>query len=431
MSAHTHHGLGTLHSTSKEVTIIGGGFSGLVTGCILSRRGYRITLHEASSRVGGLIQTEQTPWGISEWAAHSVLATQSVESFMDSLNFQFMDVHPRAKKKYIYRRKRIRQNPLTFAETAETLLRAALAKSPTDQRQGVQSLSEWGARHLGVPATQALLVPMINGVFAASPSEIALEAAFPSWTVPPGRSLLGTLWRSRKDRKRDAGTIMTPLNGMGEWISAMEAELKRDQTVLLGSKWSASQLAAENKGKSNLIIATEAPQAADLLDQVDPHLAKGLRSVRYTPLMTATVFLKLPKSFPSGQGILFAPGEHIPCLGILLNSKSFENRTLEPEYSSLTFFFGGSQEPEALNLRDEQVCDRILEVFRKAFHFEASLLGVSIHRHPRAIPVYDESLPKLWQTAATGWCSQPGRLLLGNYTGQVSLRGMVQRSLAL
>ncbi|HEV2765761.1 MAG TPA: hypothetical protein VGV38_22440 [Pyrinomonadaceae bacterium] len=34
----------------------------------------------------------------------------------------------------------------------------------------------------------------------------------------------------------------------------------------------------------------------------------------------------------------------------------------------------------------------------------------------------------LWQLARETWCATPGRLLFGNYTGQVSLRGMIEKA---
>jgi hypothetical protein len=58
-------------------------------------------------------------------------------------------------------------------------------------------------------------------------------------------------------------------------------------------------------------------------------------------------------------------------------------------------------------------------------------LATVIHRWPFALPQYGIDLPKVWQSARTGWCAQQGHLLFGNYTGQISLRGMIESALAL
>jgi protoporphyrinogen oxidase len=68
----------------------------------------------------------------------------------------------------------------------------------------------------------------------------------------------------------------------------------------------------------------------------------------------------------------------------------------------------------------------------------AGLLGIQgeplqlvVNRWPRAIPQYSINLPAVWQTAQAGWCAAPGRVLFGNYTGQVSLRGMIEQAVAM
>lgn len=62
-----------------------------------------------------------------------------------------------------------------------------------------------------------------------------------------------------------------------------------------------------------------------------------------------------------------------------------------------------------------------------------ALLGVRgrpaqlvINRRGRAIPQYSVALPAVWRLARETWCAEPGRLLCGNYTGQVGLRGMIE-----
>jgi hypothetical protein len=50
-----------------------------------------------------------------------------------------------------------------------------------------------------------------------------------------------------------------------------------------------------------------------------------------------------------------------------------------------------------------------------------------VRRWERAIPLYGDELRAARDAATAGWCSQPGRLLFGNYTGEVSIRGMIER----
>ena len=53
-------------------------------------------------------------------------------------------------------------------------------------------------------------------------------------------------------------------------------------------------------------------------------------------------------------------------------------------------------------------------------------LRLVVTRWRRAIPQYSTRLPRVWQRAREMWCAALGRVLFGNYTGQVSLRGMIE-----
>jgi hypothetical protein len=47
------------------------------------------------------------------------------------------------------------------------------------------------------------------------------------------------------------------------------------------------------------------------------------------------------------------------------------------------------------------------------------------------LPQYSDSVRKVWACARESWCATPGRILFGNYTGQISLRGMIESAAAL
>jgi protoporphyrinogen oxidase len=91
---------------------------------------------------------------------------------------------------------------------------------------------------------------------------------------------------------------------------------------------------------------------------------------------------------------------------------------------------GGSASPQWLTASDEEI--------QQAIKLELSeMLGIRepvatiIHRWPSALPQYSVCLPEVWEAARETWCAQPGRLLFGNYTGQISLRGMIESAFTL
>jgi len=91
---------------------------------------------------------------------------------------------------------------------------------------------------------------------------------------------------------------------------------------------------------------------------------------------------------------------------------------------------GGTSQREWLDASDDEIRQAIkLELFQVLGIREP--LAVKIHRWPQALPQYSAGLPTVWEEARTTWCATQGRILFGNYTGQISLRGMIESAARL
>jgi oxygen-dependent protoporphyrinogen oxidase len=184
-----------------------------------------------------------------------------------------------------------------------------------------------------------------------------------------------------------------------------------------------------------LILAVPADEAARLLKE-ESHLLKeqssqlsqALAQVSYSPLVSATIFAKKSQfpAVPQGLGVLMPKVEARNCLGILFNSSAFPHRVENLELVSFTMMLGGSQNPELLEKSDAELRSLIIGELRHVLAMEGEPVEIRIHRWPRAVPKYNAHLLQTWKLAQRTWCAQPGRVLFGNYTGQVSLRGMVE-----
>src|SRR5207302_4994344 len=64
----------------KPITVVGAGFSGLVTAYLLSKAGRAVRVVEKRSRAGGLISTIKTEHGLIETAANGILNSARVEA---------------------------------------------------------------------------------------------------------------------------------------------------------------------------------------------------------------------------------------------------------------------------------------------------------------------------------------------------------------
>ena len=426
--------LGTLDGTRREVTIVGAGIAGMLAAYALDKKGYEVTLLEEKARAGGLIQTVRTPHGIAERAAHSLLATPEVLEFCEELGVELAEIKPDSRARFVVRGGRLRKFPLTPFEALGAVRRLAFARG--GGQAGTLDLDAWGRRHLGDAAVEYLLAPFVSGIYGVRPSELGVEAAFPELSVAPGKTLLGTLiGRKRRAPEKGGGVkrpkqrkrMVAPLRGMGDVTSRLERRLEER----LGARFRRGVRVEEIPSGPNVIISTPAYAAAGLLEQEAPELSRLLREVRYTPIVTATAFVPLDALTKPvrGVGALSPAREGRKGLGVLFNSSSFEGRVHEEgRCASFTVLLGGTTQPRWVAAPDEEIAAAVRAELAELLGIGGEPLEMVVTRWPRAIPQYSTGLPELWRVARETWCAAPGRMLFGNYTGQVSLRGMIEES---
>jgi len=423
--------------TNPEVTIVGAGIAGLLAAYYLDKAGWTVHLIEAQSRPGGMLETTKTPLGISEAAAHSIPASPTVQKLFDELGVKLLPLNRDSKARYILKNGKLRKFPLTIFQAFSAFFNAYFRLAPAKDPEEL-SLADWTEHFLGKPALQYLMTPFTRGIFGAEPSEINVSAAFPMLCIPRGHSFLSYLLakKIRRNPPRAVqrnrvvvprGKISAPEGGMGAWIYALSSHLDKK----LGSRFQrgrAIESLKEFENTKNLILAVPAGEAVRLLKSESPDLSQALKQVSYSPLITATIFAPTNafSKGPRGLGVLMPASEPRKCLGVLFNSSSFQNRARDSETLSLTMMLGGSQHPELLKKSDDELKDIISKELHEIFEMQGKASEIHLKRWDHAVPKYNRELLGIWEFAEKTWCSKPGRILFGNYTGQVSLRGMVE-----
>jgi oxygen-dependent protoporphyrinogen oxidase len=396
--------IGKLNPNDKRVTIVGAGISGLLIGYALKRKGYQVTIHEKTNRCGGLIETKHTPYGIVETAAHSILVNQSVKSLLDELGVEVIGVNPDSKARYIYRKGKMRRMPLTILEIIKTLIRF-FSKPKLTKSLSELTLAEWGNAYLGNAATEYLLAPFTTGVFACHPKELNTKLSFPKLLPSsPQVSLFQHLRSLKKTSKSDRGQMMVFKSGTEELIQKLEAKLK--DNIIFNSS-----IHDLNKIEGNLILSVPA---------VD---------IQYSPLITATVFMPLSafaKKAPKGVGVLIPRGEGLRILGVLFNSSAFDGRTALANHASLTVMIGGTSDPDAIHLSESEIIQIIESDLSTLFNTIQPPAQITITKWPKAIPVYSSHLSDYITHLDKEFCKPPGKLIFTNFSGQVSIRGMIE-----
>jgi oxygen-dependent protoporphyrinogen oxidase len=418
--------IGRLNIAHKQATVVGAGIAGMAAAYMLDKKGFEVTLLEASERAGGLIRTRQTEFGIAESAAHSLIVTDAVRELCLDLDVALVEPRKESKAKFILRDGKLRRFPLTMKESLSTLLHTSFARAVNAN----EDLEVWARRHLGKPALDYLLTPFVRGIYGVQPAELGVASAFPFLNLQPGKTLLGTvLNKRRKSGKKATKKRAAPKFGMGDLVGRLERRLEQR----LGARFRKGQRVSGIPDAPNVILATPAYTAATILDSDWPALANKLRAVRYTPLVSVTVFVdRNALSRPlHGVGVLMPAREETKSLGILFNSSSFECRVSdESRFASFTVMMGGTSNSQLLSASDDEIRQAIKLEFWALLGIREPLATV-IHRWPAALPQYSVELPELWQCASESWCAQPGRILTGNYTGDISLRGMIDKAAAL
>ena len=400
--------IGQLHPTAKTATIIGAGFSGLLIAYRLLQKGYALTIHEKSNRLGGLIETLDTPLGKVEKAAHSIRSAPAILQLCHDLNVEITEA--KTKKKYILRDGKMQPMPLRATEFLSMFYKAFFAKA---DKPG--TLADFARTHFGQAALDNLFTPLAHGIYAAEPEELDQRLIFPKLTVPEGKSFLPLMLKNRKAKEKSF--VFAPRNGMNALVASLGRAVADHPKARLILNSEISTLPDDD----NIIIATEAGTAGHILQMPE------LQNLRYAPMITATVFLRKDALLLlNGIGTLYARREHPDILGILFNSVTFDNRVTSNHLVSLSVMLGGTVNPEVLNKSDADLRSIIEAELMRVLGLNGDIEDMIVTRWLKAIPVYSPELTIILDHLKHGWCATPGRILAGNYTGEVSIRGMTE-----
>lgn len=384
--------------------MVGGGFSGLVTAYYLSRQGIAVDLHEASPKLGGLLQSERTNCGLVESAANGLILNDDLIELLADLNLEYVRPLKTAKRRFIFRSGRLRRWPLTVAESVELIVKIIprfLFKKYTLKPTEQETVWMWGLRNFTLAATNYILSPGLQGIYAGNAHKMSASL------------ILGQLFKRKIEKYK--GTVSFK-NGMEELVEALERKLRQQGVQIhLNSFYRLEALEVPH------VICVSASVVAQVVEKLSPDLALSLSHIEVLPVLSATIFFERPKKQICGFGVVFPDDQGFRVLGILSNTNIFENRG--PQYSE-TWIFGGTRSPEILTKSSEEILSLIQEERKKILGVEDTFLDYRINPRPKALPHYTLEHKKILEELKL-----PKYLYLnGNYMGVIGLSKILSRS---
>ena len=368
-----------------SVLVIGGGISGLSAAFELSQRGVPFTLLEASSRLGGLIQTEHVDGFTIEAGPDSVLVQKPAALQLAGelgLTPRLISTSP-PRTAFVLKDGRLYRIPspsvLGIPVTWKALLEYDLLSWPARARLALdrvvprgrkedESVGSFFARRFGASTVSLIAEPLLGGIHAGNIDALSIHSLFPRFVDAEKRrgSVLRGFARTHQPSTGE-GMFRSLSSGMSELVSAIEARLPSG-SVRLGAP--ASSLAKTEGGwrvraggadlrADRVVLAAPAHAAAALLSSVDAEAARLCSEVRY--VSTASVALAWPRASVAhplaGSGFVVARRHNaVRITACTWVSSKWAGRAPAGAVL-LRAFVGGAHDPAAVDVPDESLIE--------------------------------------------------------------------------
>jgi oxygen-dependent protoporphyrinogen oxidase len=449
-----------------RVAIVGGGLAGLAAAFRLTElaretnRPLDVTLFEASTRLGGAIETVREGGYLIERGADSFLtAKPAAVRLCERLGLagELIPTDERYRGALVLRNGKPLPVPEGFnlmtpakvwpvitspiLSPAGKLRLLAEAFVPPRRSEEDESLASFVRRRFGREAFERLVQPLVSGIYTADPEKLSLAATLPRFPEMERRhgSLIRAARRNRRamaDGESNAsgaryGLFVGLREGMEQLFAALRDRVREHATVVTGSLvaavrrnqtgWhvEAAGLPAGGMPPSapfdSVILALPARQSASLLSAFAPDLAVMLARIPYASSAIVLTGHRLDDvTHPlDAFGLVVPTIEKRDVLAISFASRKFPGRAPEG-HILLRTFVGGATRPEMLDQSDEE----LVATTRREL---ASFLGARgepdltlVARHENAMPQYHVGHLDLVRQIESAAARHPGLALTGS-----------------
>ncbi|MGW0870404.1 protoporphyrinogen oxidase [Streptomyces sp. NPDC002740] len=409
--------------TGQHVVVIGAGIAGLAAAHRLLRRGARVTVLEASERVGGKLLPGEIAGVRVDLGAESMLARRpEAVALAREVGLSDRLRPPATATASIWTRGALRPMPKghvmgvpgTAAALAGLLSDEGLARIERDAdlpRTEVGddvAVGEYVAARLGREVVDRLIEPLLGGVYAGDAYRISMRSAVPQlYEAARTHTSLTEAVREIQAKavadRRDGPVFMGVEGGVGslplavaESVAARGGEIHTRVPVTAlrrapGGGWRVT--AGERVLHADaVVVAVPAPAAAALLAAESPGAAAALDTVEYASMALVTLAYRRADTadvLPDGSGFLVPPVD-----GRTIKASTFASRKWgwiadeDPDTVVLRTSVGRYGETEILGREDADLVDVSRHDLRAATGLDATPLETRVTRWTDGLPQY-------------------------------------------
>ncbi|GLX47731.1 protoporphyrinogen oxidase [Streptomyces hygroscopicus subsp. hygroscopicus] len=407
--------------TSSHVVVIGAGIAGLAAAHRLLERGARVTVLEASERVGGKLLPGEIAGVRVDLGAESMLARRpEAVNLAREVGLAGRLQPPAVASAAIWTRGALRPMPKghvmgvpgTAAALAGVLSDDGLARIEQDAvlpRTEVGddvAVGEYVAARLGREVVDRLVEPLLGGVYAGDAYRISMRSAVPQ-LFQAARAHASLTEGVREIQARAAaaqqtGPVFMGVEGGVGTLPLAVAESVRSRGGEIRTNTPVTELRRDPAGgwrvtaggqplhADAVVVAVPAPAAARLLRPESPVAAAELAAVEYASMALVTLaYRRADLSLPEGSGFLVPPVD-----GRTIKASTFASQKWgwiaeeDPDTVVLRTSVGRYGETAVLGRDDADLVEVSRDDLREAVGIEAAPVETRVTRWTDGLPQY-------------------------------------------
>ncbi|MEU8991456.1 protoporphyrinogen oxidase [Streptomyces sp. NPDC048558] len=404
-----------------QVVVIGGGIAGLAAAHRLLAAGRRVTVLEASDRVGGKLLPGTIAGARVDFGAESMLARRpEAVALAREVGLADRLQPPATATASIWTRGALRPMPkghvmgvpgtaaaLTGVLSDEGLARIGRdADLPRTEVGDDMAVGEYVAARLGREVVDRLVEPLLGGVYAGDAYRISMRSAVPQLYQAAKTHDSLTEGVREIQAKAAAGRQTGPVfmgieGGVGQLpLAVAESVRARGGEIVTGASVTELRREASQGWRvvagdrvlhaDAVVVAVPAPAAAGLLRAEAPEAAAELDGIEYASMALVTLaYRRADTDLPAGSGFLVPPVD-----GRTIKASTFASRKWgwiadeNPDAVVLRTSVGRYGETEILGRDDDHLVDVSRRDLRAATGLDATPLETRVTRWTDGLPQY-------------------------------------------